>query len=65
MKYRVYDSDGVCVHYGPDISKVVDFINIPTHGSISLQLGSMWLNFQTSEWLVLSLTELPKTWEIE
>lgn len=62
MKYRTYNRDGVLIEegvIGPGFEP-----NIETHGSISVEVYlGRWINLLTSEWLVCSYSDQPKTWK--
>lgn len=61
MRYEIKDIDGKTIKTGDNVADVLGWIEIPTCGSISLELSpGRWLNVQTNEDIGLSITPTPQ-----
>ena len=68
MEYKVFEMDGSLVSEGDDLGLALSMLEtneaiVPTHGSISVRLGVMWVNFKTSEWLTLTVSDEAESWK--
>jgi len=61
MKWTIKDIHGSVVSFGTSL--MGEEIEIPTHGSISIEVEEdIWINFLSSEWLTLTFSDHPRGW---
>lgn len=62
MNYVIKDVDNKTVATGANVADLEE-ADLPAHGSVSIELsGGRWLNFLTSEWLIVKITTQPEGW---